>query len=92
MGFFSFENPTKAKDAINAKWIFAGLIVTGIFLLVALVGGFSSFLSELMVDAAFGLIPFPFDLLVTWSVVNSSTNCRRRKNRLLHREFFLLST
>lgn len=53
---------------IYAKWIFAGLIVTGIFLLVALVGGFSSFLTELVVDAAFGLIPFPFDLFVTWSM------------------------
>jgi len=53
---------------ICAKWIFAGLIVTGIFLLVAIVGVFTSFLTELVVDAAFEIIPFPFDLIVTWSM------------------------
>jgi hypothetical protein len=53
---------------IYAKWVAAGLIVTGIFLLVALIGGFSSFLNELVIDAVFGCIPFPFDLLVTWSM------------------------
>lgn len=53
---------------IYARWVLAGLIVTGIFLLVALFGGFSSFLTELVIDAVFGCIPFPFDLLVTWSM------------------------
>ena len=53
---------------IYAKWVAAGLIVTGIFLLIALIGGFSSFLTELVIDAVFGCIPFPFDLLVTWSM------------------------
>lgn len=53
---------------VYAVWILAGFIVTVIFLVVALAGGFSSFLTELVVDAAFGMIPFPFDLIVTWSM------------------------
>ena len=50
------------------RWIIAGLIVTGIFMLVALAGGFTSFLTELVTDSALGMIPFPFDLIATWSL------------------------
>jgi hypothetical protein len=53
---------------VYATWILAGFIVTIIFLVVALVGGYNSFLTELVIDAAFGMIPFPFDLIVTWSM------------------------
>jgi len=53
---------------IYAKWVAAGLIGIGILLLIALIGGFSSFLTELVIDAVFGCIPFPFDLIVTWSM------------------------
>lgn len=53
---------------IYAKWVTAGLIVSGIFLLVAWAGGFSSFLTELVIDSALGCIPFPFDLIATWSM------------------------
>ena len=50
------------------SWERAGVIVTVIFALVALVGGFTSFFVELLMDAACGLIPFPFDLLFSWSL------------------------
>ena len=53
---------------IYLSWEIAGLIVTGLFLLIALATGFDSFFSELVIDAAFGMIPFPFDLIVTWSM------------------------
>jgi hypothetical protein len=53
---------------LYVSWESAGLIVTAIFALIALATGFGAFITELLIDAAFGMIPFPFDLLVTWTM------------------------
>lgn len=50
------------------SWELAGIIVTVIFALIALLSGFAALYTELLVDAVLGMIPFPFNLLVTWTM------------------------